>query len=435
MALIAWLKREGFGAYNTVDDFTGELGRRSTSALGALGAALVAKPEDLVEAARGDGHGICADVVGDLRVAKGARLAALRAVLMAGAGSQLAKIFVGAFDLAGDARLPEADRAYLVKGGLKAFLDATAPMAVTLDVLRAAASAEAGLKALGKEVVQEVLAAYPTSHTPALTIRHAALGDGLPPDLEQRWLDVLSRQYRAAKNAPPAARRLGTAPTWPPVVPDAFVALVKKAEASVATSAPAPGPVLRPPAPATPAPGDAPAPAPAKEMPALRPRARGAVNEESYLADDVQVTAASMRTAPSSPAAETSSKASPVPSFATTPREPALKQVRFGEQVELVASRGTRALERLVATFDVRCGLVGREKALGELSGASRRRGSQEVNQPILDELFAFASDLKTPPSWRLAARAVLEHLSPDRFAALPPEAMPREPRYARPSV
>jgi hypothetical protein len=107
--------------------------------------------------------------------------------------------------------------------------------------------------------------------------------------------------------------------------------------------------------------------------------------------------------------------------------------MRFGEQVELVATKGTRALERLIAAFDVRAEVVGRDRALHELSEASRRRGAHDVHPVMLDELYAFTADLKTPPSWRLAGRAVLEQLSPDRFAALPEVVVPREPRYARP--
>lgn len=339
MALLVWLRREGFGSYATVDEFAGELARRSTSALGALGAALVgAAAEDLAEAAQGERAGVCVDVAWDRRVPRGARVAALRAVLLAGAGAQLGRLYAAACDLIGDERLPQADRQYLARSGLRALLSSAGADEVSVDLLRGAVTAEASDPAL----VREVVSALPGSHAAAALVRHAALGEPLAPEVEARLVEELARRHRAAQNASPASKRLGTAPEWPPVIPERLRQLIERAE--------------RAPAPATP--------------PAQRPTS--------------------------------------------------LRQLRMGEQIELVASRGVRAVERFVAAFDVRAALVGETAALAEVERAARARGAAGVNAAAMDELVAFAASPNTPRAWRLAARAALAHLSPERAATLP---------------
>jgi len=458
VALIAWLKREGFGTYASVDEFVGELARRSTSALGALGAALYSSPDDLQEAARGAGQVTCTDVVRDLRVARGARLAALRGLLLSGPGAQLPRLYAGVFDLLADVRLPEADRLYLCRQGLKGFLESVPPGAVTMEIARACAGAAEAAKIL-PEVVREVLAGFPPDHTAAITARHAALGEPLPADLETRWIEALSKQFRAARAATPAAKRLGTAPEWPPVVPDALRPLLPRAEAAAPPAAPAktapkttapavpptPKPSNRPGLAAPLKPGAAPPPAPAPRAPDLRPEAAAglepppvpkmqpplrsrarAVVEESFAADSrpVSPAALSSRPAPKPAAAEpapaTGAASAPAPAPAPAARKAApLRSMRFGEQVDLVATRGVRALERLIAAFDVRAGVAGTDAALAELSRAAAARGSRDVNEPMMDELAAFAGDPKTPSPWRRAVKTVLAQLSPERAQAL----------------
>lgn len=428
MALISWLKREGFGTYGTLDEFVGELARRSTSALGGLGAALVSAPaNDLTEVAQGQGQGICTDVVRDLRVPKGARLAALKAVLVAGAGAQAPRLFAGASDLVADARLSAADREYLVRSGLKGLLDTIPPEALNVELLRGAHAASEAARAGAEAVLKELVDGYPANHASILTIRHAALGEPLPPELEARWLDLLTRQCRAARNAPPAAKRLGTAPEWPPMVPESFRPLLKRAEDAAAATRPTVGavspptssPVVnQPPATNAPTRSGAPSsvgkpvtpgsPPPARVQPPLRTRtAQGAAPaaEDEFRADGVQVDPQMLRSAPRTR----------VPPPGGVP----LLRLRFGEQIDLVARRGTRAVERLMASYDVRAGTVGQEIALRELERAAEKRGADEVNGPILDELHALAQADVTPQSWKRAARAVLTHLGPDRAAAL----------------
>lgn len=340
MALLVWLRREGFGSYATVDEFAGELARRSTSALGALGAALVgASAEDLAEVAHGERAGVCVEIAWDRRVPRGARVAALRAVLLAGAGTHLSRLYAASFDLIGDERLPEADRQYLARSGLRALLASAGADGVSVDLLRGVATAETSDPAL----VREVVGALPDSHRPAALVRHVALGEPLATEVESRLVEELARRHRAAQNASPSSKRLGTAPEWPPVVPERMRPLIERAERT---------------------------PAPTATPPATRP----------------------------------------------TP----LRQLRMGEQIELVASRAVRAIERFAAAFDVRAALVGEKAALEEVERAARARGTTGVNAVAMEELLAFAGNPKTPRAWKLAARAALVHLSPERVAPRP---------------
>lgn len=470
MALIAWLKREGFGSYATLDEFVGELARRSTSALGGLGAALVgASPADLAEVGQGTGQNVCTDVVRDLRVPKGARLAALKAVLSARAGAQASRLFAGASDLLGDARLSQADREYLLRSGLKGLLDAIPSEAVNVELLRGAHAAAECAKAGSETVVREIVGAFPATHASVQTIQAAALGERLPEELAARWLDVLTRQCKAARNAPPAARRLGTAPEWPPMAPDTFRPLLTKAEdaagapkttagpaalgaTELPSRAPAP-PATKPAGPERPrlgaglqegvtrtgtSPGtvgkplppgsvprtiprgvvtEGPRPPPAakadgpKVQPPLRARGKGGSGaaqpepEASYTSDAIQVDPARLRSTPI---------VSRPPNL-----DVPLMRLRFGEQIDLLARRGTRALERLMAAFDARAAIVGTQTALVELERAAKKRGGEDVNGPALDELFALATSEKATRAWKEAARAILTHMGPDRAAAL----------------
>lgn len=402
MALTTWLKREGFGTYATVDEFAGELARRSTSALGALGAALQAPVEDLLEVAQGANLGVCVEVVRDLRVARGARLAALRAVLMAGAGAEVVRLFVGAADLISDPRLPAADRTYLLRSGLKGLIDKSAGLDVELarGMLGASELSGAGDKAL----IDEVLRGFPEQHPVARSVREAVKEGKLSAELEEAWLEVLARHHRAAKNAPAVARRLGKAPEWPPLVPASMRPLLTRAET---WTPPAPKPAApktpeiapsiqrrkaaAPPAEASPPP----APSAPREAPAIRSRGRRV--EES----------------PPQPIPPSQQEENPAGIEPRPRRVVSLKSLRFGEEVERIASRGTRAVERLMAAFDVRAELVGRAQALSELERAAAARGSREVNLPMLEELGAFAEHPKTLSAWRAAAEVVLRHLRP----------------------
>lgn len=414
MALLVFLKREGFGTYQTVDEFVGELARRSTSALGGFGQVLASKsPDDVQEAAQGDGQNVCAELVRDLRSPKSARLAALRALMLAGVGGHLPSVFAGAADLIGDNRMPDADRLYLAKTGLARFLESFEPLKVSLEVARGAATAAEAARVLGPDVVKEALDAFPSNHAGALTVRHAALGEALASELRTEWLGLLARQYKAAKNASPAAKRLGRAPEWPPVVPEVFRALLGEAEKGVPVVPVAEAPPAPPPPSLSPPPD-----AGAKVAPAInRSRTREAPPARS----------GEYRT-PTTPVDETQLRWGP------PLKGLAVQALRFTPHVTLVAERGVRALERLFAAFDARAAQVGADTAMAELGEAARARGSANVNQPMMDELLAFALDSRSTGAWRRAARVVLEALSPDRALAMPdlPEPSPIGRRVSR---
>lgn len=403
MALLVFLKREGFGSYKSVDEFVGELARRSTSALGGFAAVLASKlPDDVKEAAQGDGQSVCVDLVRDLRSPKGARVAALRALMLAGVGANLPSVFAGAADLLADARVSEADRAYLAKTGLQRFLESLEPQKVSLEVARGAATAVEAARLLEAKVVEEVAALFPANHVGAMTVRHSALQAPLPDELRARWLELLAAQHRAAKNASPAAKRLGRAPEWPPIVPEVFRPLLQEAEKGVV----APTPPAEPPAVAGTKPDDAGRQTPTyrKEMPGVgRARTRPTVGPGSreFRGPAKAVDQEQLRWGPPL-------KAIPVASL------------KFSPQVALLANRGVRALERTMAAFDVRSAQAGVDAALAELSAAAVDRGPDGVNQPMMDELLAFALDTKSTRNWRRAARVLLDALSPDRAAALP---------------
>jgi hypothetical protein len=141
------------------------------------------------------------------------------------------------------------------------------------------------------------------------------------------------------------------------------------------------------------------------QAPLRSPNAKGAEAEDSFRSDDLQVDPKSLR--------------SPPTTRAPAPQSMPLLHLRFGEQIDLVARRGTRAVERLMASYDARTAAVGQEIALRELERAAAKRGPEDVNGPILDDLHALAVAEATPQAWKRAVRAVLTHLGPDRAAAL----------------
>lgn len=403
MALLVFLKREGFGTYKSIDEFVGELARRSTSALGGLAAVLSSKsPEDVREAAQGDAQNVCVELVRDLRAPKGARVAALRALMLAGVGASLPSVFAGAADLLADARVADADRAYLAKTGLQRFLESLEPQKVSLEVARGAATAVEAVRLLGADIIQEVIAPFPASHVGVITVRHAALRSALPAELRLRWLELLATQYRAAKNASPAAKRLGRAPEWPPVVPEVFRPLLEEAEKNLPIPTPSgepPGTAGTSPDAATARTAGGPKHTPVVERARTRPSPGSGTRE--FRGPDKLVDTEQLRWGPEL-------RAIPVGAL------------RFAPQVALLATRGVRALERTVGAFDARSAQVGVDAALAELSAAAVERGPPDVNQPMMDELLAFAMDKKSTPSWRRAARVLLDALSPDRAATLP---------------
>ena len=232
MAILAELKKQSAGAWPSLADYLREVRHRETSALSALAAALTATPEEQKELAEAEDAGaILLDLASDLRVPKGARLAAARCLLEAGlSGVLLGQLFIGAGDLVTDPRLGASARK-LVEGGLPAALQVGGEVAlVTLAAGSFARAAQASAFAVGQARAKELLAGAPENHAGAAAAIFA-LGQGeLPPAHREQWEKLLESTCAKNRRAPAAAKRMGMAPPWPPNLPDAFAPLVQEAE-------------------------------------------------------------------------------------------------------------------------------------------------------------------------------------------------------------
>src|SRR5882724_8085664 len=107
MSILATLRQSRAGEWKNLDEYLRELRHRETGALAALANALTAPPHEQKElVAHGEGGAILLEVACDLRVPKGARLAASRALLEAGIAEPfVGHLFIGAGDLVTDPRL------------------------------------------------------------------------------------------------------------------------------------------------------------------------------------------------------------------------------------------------------------------------------------------------------------------------------------------
>ena len=232
MPILATLKKESAGIWPSLADYLREARHRETSALGALSAALIATPEEQKELAEApDAGAILLELACDLRVPKGARLAAARCLLEAGiGGTQIGQLFIGAGDLVTDPRLGSAARK-LVEGGLPAALQLGGELAlVSLPAGSFARAVHASASAVGQARAKELLSGAPEGHAGAAAGLFAmGLGE-LPPDQRDRWKKLLEETCAKNRRAPAAAKRMGMAPPWPPNLPDAFAPLVQEAE-------------------------------------------------------------------------------------------------------------------------------------------------------------------------------------------------------------
>lgn len=231
MAILPTLRATGMGAWATLPEFLRELRLRETSALGALGTALSATAEEQSELAHVDGAGpVLLELSRDLRVPKGARLAAVRCLLEGGVeGQPLADLFIGAGDLVTDPRLGAAAKK-LVELGLPAALSATGEAArVSVAAGTFAKAAHSAASAVGQARVRELLEKAPPSHAGAFAAQFA-MGGALPAPELAAWKKLLSEACLANRKAPAAAKRMGLVPLWPPFLPDAFSELIKEAE-------------------------------------------------------------------------------------------------------------------------------------------------------------------------------------------------------------
>jgi hypothetical protein len=231
MAILATMRKSGLGEWPTLPDFFREARLRETSALGALATALTAGAEEQRELAESDGAGpVLLDLARDLRVPKGARLAATRCLVEGGiAGEPLSQLFNGAGDLVTDPRLGAAAKK-LVELGLPASLSATGEAArVSFAAGAFARAAHSASSAVGQARVKELLAAAAPGHA-GVNAALFALGGELPAGDREAWKKLLADTCVANRKAPAAARRMGLAPPWPPNLPETFAPLLKEAE-------------------------------------------------------------------------------------------------------------------------------------------------------------------------------------------------------------
>src|SRR3954469_23067797 len=207
MSVLATLRHDRAGDWTSLEDYVRELRHRESAALAALAGLLAAAAQDQRELAEhGAAGAVLLEVASDLRVPKGARLAAARCLLEAGIEEPfVGHLFVGAGDLVTDPRLGAAARR-LVEAGLPAALRTSGDTAqITLAAGVFARAVHAGASAVGQARVAELLAEAPALHAGA----HAglfALGLGELPEAHRTgWARLLDETCAAFRRAPQAA--------------------------------------------------------------------------------------------------------------------------------------------------------------------------------------------------------------------------------------
>ena len=230
MAILATLRKDGFGKWTNLQDYLSDVRLRETGSIAALAAVLSAEPADQKELGAGEGAVYMVDLASDLRVPKGARLAATRCAMEAGLKLELlAELFLGAGDLVTDPRLGGAAKK-LAEQGIAAAAQKPEGAKKISDLAGAfARAAHAASSVLGSTRVKELLAAAPPSHAGVSAAVFALGGELLQPEREA-WQKLLNEQCAKNRKAPAAAKRMGLVPSWPPFLPEAFAPLIKAAE-------------------------------------------------------------------------------------------------------------------------------------------------------------------------------------------------------------
>jgi hypothetical protein len=229
MPILDTFRKDSWGSWKSLPEYTDLLGRRDTAALAALGAALGMEPPEQKELGAA-APALLVELAADLKQQKGTRLAAARCVLEAGADEkQLSDLLLAAGDLLTDPRLGKGARA-LAEGGIPAALrlhrEFEKVAAAAGDFARAAFSASS---VVGAARIKELLAPAGQGNAGANAARFA-LGEPLPEADAQAWQKLLSAQCAAYKKAPAAAKRMGMVAPWPPFLPEPFGPLIKAAE-------------------------------------------------------------------------------------------------------------------------------------------------------------------------------------------------------------
>jgi hypothetical protein len=232
MAVLATLRQDRAGEWKDLDEYLRELRHRETNALAALANVLAAPAHEQRELAEhGDAGAVLLEMACDLRVPKGARVAAARCLLEADVEDPfVGHLFIGAGDLVTDPRLGGKARE-LVESGLPCALRLGGqPAQITLAAGAFARAVHAGASAVGVARIKELLASAPQLHAGAVAALFALDLGELPPGHEKGWKRLLEETCAAHRRAPAAARRVGLAPPWPPNLPEAFAPMLRQAE-------------------------------------------------------------------------------------------------------------------------------------------------------------------------------------------------------------
>lgn len=458
MPILATLKKQSAGEWQSLSDYLREARHRETVALAALSAALSAPAAEQKELAFApDAAKVLLELASDLRVPKGSRLAAARCLLEAGVHAQaLGQLFIGAGDLVTDPRLGSTARK-LVEGGLPAALQLGGEAAqVSLAAGAFARAVQASSSAVGQARTNELLEGAPEGHAGAAAGLHALGTRALPPDQLEAWKKLLETTCAKNRSAPAAARRVGLAPQWPPNLPDAFTPLAREAEekskeivaADAGKNPAAGGRMLAPPIKRSPfrrpigAVVEVPTALPPKAMEEVKGRARGPAREPQRPQVVAEGEAPKVeRSAPLPIAALPSRELSDLkldprgrkvprpdrwhdddfqwepPSLPSSdlpppPRLPAA-QGPFAQRVASLFEDRPEAVDRLCAAAEARHAVAGEAKLVEELRGELSRTKWKERRAPAeqLARLRRIECDGSLPGPWRLVARIVLQRL------------------------
>jgi len=464
VSILATLRQDRTGEWKNLDDYLRELRRRETGALAALAGVLTAPAQEQKElAGHGEAGAVLLEVASDLRVPKGARLAAARCLLEAGIGPPaVGHLFTGAGDLATDPRLGAVGRK-LVEAGLSAALQLGGESSqITLAAGAFARAVHAGASAVGQARIRELLSGAPELHAGAIAGRFALGIEELPEGHRAGWKRLLQETCAAWRRAPAAARRVGLAPAWPPNLPEAFAAMIREAEQQ-APAGEAPDAARDPAASKKPAAGKPeekakgapPKVAAGKTLaPAIRRspfrRAIGSVMEVPASPRPMEAVAARPAASepPPGPAAHGPLPLAPLPSrekkeeptfdsrgrqvpradrwseeqfewaepSLPSPELPPPPRVRraqgpFAQRVQSIFEDRPEAVERLCAAAEARAASAGEEPMLREISAELSREVWRERTLPPeqAQRLRAVAGDAAQPGPWRSAARRLLD--------------------------
>ena len=473
MPVLSTLRQDRAGEWTSLDDYLRGLRHRETSALAALANVLSAPAHEQQElAGHANAGAVLLEIACDLRVLKGARLAASRCLIEAGIEAPfVGHLFAGAGDLVTDPRLGGCARK-LVESGLPAALqlgDDTAR--ITLAAGSFARAVQAGASAVGQARVKELLAAAPELHAGAIAGRFALGLEELPENQRAGWKRLLEQTCAAHRRAPEAAKRMGLAPAWPPNLPDAFAPMVREAEQQAAGVETVDAARSRPPAPPP-----APEAERAKEKPPPPPggktlappirrsafrRALGSVVEVPTVAPPKPMDAVSARPAAARPqpgAGEERDRRAPLPIPPLPPRggdelrfdsrgrripradrwkddgfeweTPVLPSPElpppprvpsspgpFAQRLRSILDDVPEAVERLCAAAEARASVHGEEGLLRELSAELSREVWRGRTLPPeqAQRLRAVMREPAHPAPWRAAAAKLLEFFVPGR--------------------